>query len=125
MYEAIILKLKVGQFDISKIIDHVSKVNYSIKDFFIQNLFLIFAHKEEALRFSEKRKNNPDGNLPYVCLVNIKTDMVVVNLKCEAQELKLGKKFILWLLSEYDCDVTDEEGNDITSNICDYLADVK
>ena len=39
---------------------------------------------------------------------------ITVYQLCKAAELAFAKQFVTWLLSRYRCNVTDDEGDDLT-----------
>jgi len=101
-------------FDREHVEHYVAKLGFSCRDPIDETTYIVCSSPEILKYCYDQRKNHPEKGFPYVLIISFKTDAILIGQNCDKAERHLARQFVEWLLSHYDCKVTDDYGNDWT-----------
>lgn len=104
-----------GSFDVEQVAAAILPLGHALRDATVPSVFLIFmdADSREACRAA--RAADPKAPLPYVLLIDVKSERIAVNQFAGPEFAPWSRQFIEWLGSHYDCRVTNEDGEDLSA----------
>lgn len=104
-----------GEFDIAEAEKVISGLGYYWQCPLVPNLFLIFEDQQSRAKTDERHKLNPNERLPYVLLIQISEEEILINQFAGSDFDVYSRVFISWILKNYKCTVNNEMGTDLTN----------
>jgi hypothetical protein len=105
-----------GAIEPEQVASAVAAIGFSCRDEHDPTVFVIFPEADMRDAFREARRADPSSSFPYVPLITVAPDAVVLFTESGAEELRpLSAAFITWMMSHYDCEITNEFGSDMAA----------
>ena len=116
--EEIFIYPQEGLFDLSKIERHLSRIPFTSRDpVGDSNVFLACGSDEQLSYALSIRRANPEGSRPFVGIVQLQPDVVIVGQICNELTLKSLRGFVEWMLKDSPCRLVDDYGFDWTESV--------
>jgi hypothetical protein len=106
-----------GSFDTERVIEAVRPLGHSWQHPAVPAIFLIFRTETSKARCEASIARDPNGPLPYVLLIKVEPDEIVVNQFAGSDFAEYSRTFLTWLLANYACTASNEEGTDLTAHL--------
>jgi hypothetical protein len=114
MINSIFLHALTREFSVTNCRQFLLSHEDSVADPLETQIIMIGGFAETAEYLQSERLVNA-SQFPYCVLVNIDADCISIFQEYgSAQKLVSARRFLAWLLSVYQCRITDEYGNDLT-----------
>ncbi len=111
------LSPKQGNFDVDQVLAAVRPIGFSLQDPVVPELFMIFNSEEQRAQHAASLQANPDGPLPYVLIIKVGPDEILLNQFGGPAYAAHSRTFLTWLLAQYPCEAWNEEGTDLTGEL--------
>jgi len=114
--DGVYLTPKHGLFDVEKIESFLLAKPHSFRDPVNPTDCAIFVcESDELVTYArEKRITDPEGAMPSVCFVKVRPNCIFVGQRVEHRHIPICRGIVEWILSQYDCRIGDEYGDDWT-----------
>lgn len=114
MAEALYFTPVRGKFDTARVSAFVSTLGFPVQE---GSRFLLFSDAGESKRYEA----GPRKPTPFVCIITVLPDQISVAQLCDAEGLALSRRFVEWLMANYEVSIEDDEGDDVTGVPLDTL----
>lgn len=114
--EELTLKPLKGRFDVGRESEAILAIPHAWRDEFVPGLFLIFLDDERRAECAEQRRNAPEAPLPYVLLIRVQPDAVLVNQFAGPEYADASRAYLEGLAARHRCTVRNEAGLDLTEH---------
>jgi hypothetical protein len=105
-----------GSFDIDKVAEAIAGIGFPFRDEINPARFVISSDAESRDIFKKERLANPKAPLPFVLLVTVHPNEIIVSPIDDDPNLRaVSQKFVEWLTNTYECEVFNEFGTDIAT----------
>lgn len=111
------LSPRTGGFDTERVIEAIRPLGYSWQHPAVPAIFLIFLTETSRAACDASIARDPNGPLPYVLLIKVESDEIVVNQFAGSDFAEYSRTFLTWLLDNYTCTASNEEGTDLTAHL--------
>ncbi len=106
---------KSGTFDLETVASTIAGIGFPYRDVIEPTAFAIFSNAEDRDACREARIADPTSSFPYVLLVTVQPDEMVVYPVSSHPELRaFSVQFLEWMLQTYDCRIENDFGTDIS-----------
>ncbi|MCA8977220.1 MAG: hypothetical protein KDC98_21035 [Planctomycetes bacterium] len=103
-------------FDLAAAAAVVEAIGFPLHDPFVPSIWLVFLDAETRAVCEQARRADPKAPLPYVLLIDLAANEIMLNLFCGPDYAEHARAFLTWLGGHHrDCTVTNEEGTDLTA----------
>lgn len=103
-----------GEFDPALVAATIAGIGFPFQDEAYPTKFLISPDAPCRDFFQARRKENPQGNFPYLLIIEVTPS--AIRLASPGPEYNAyAREFILWLTTHYRCAVVNESGTDLTA----------
>lgn len=106
-----------GEFDVERVAEIIAPLGFSYRDEAVPAIFLVFDDAESRDVCRERRRQDPNSELPYVLLISVEPEEILVDQFGGPQFREYSRTFLTWLIANYKCRVRNEEGTDLTDAI--------
>jgi hypothetical protein len=106
---------KSGTFDLETVASAISGIGYPYRDVIEPTAFAVFSNAEDRDECQNARIADPTSSFPYVLLVTVQPEEIVVYPISSHPELRAHSvQFLEWMLKTYDCRIENDYGTDIS-----------
>ncbi|MFY0569915.1 hypothetical protein ACN28E_39635 [Archangium lansingense] len=106
-----------GGFDVERVAEVIRPIGFSYQAEAEPLVFLILRDEESREACRARRQSNPTAPLPYVLLIRVQPDEIIVNQFAGPDFSPYSRVFLEWLLANYECSVHNEERTDLTAEL--------
>jgi hypothetical protein len=106
-----------GSFDVEQVMAAVRPLGFALQDPTVPSIFMIFDNEVSRERCAAELKQNPEAALPYVLIIKIEPDEILLNQFAGPDYAEYSRSFLTWLLSQYPCEAWNEEGTDLSAHL--------
>ena len=104
-----------GSFDVETVAAAIAGIGFPYRDPFEPSAFAIFSKAEARDACSEARRADPSSSFPYVLIVTVRPDEIVVYPEGKQDDLRaLSLQFLEWILANYKCRIENDYGTDVS-----------
>lgn len=103
-----------GEFAVDAVAEAIAEIGFSFRDETDPSMFVVCSEEESRTIFQARRREDPSEGFPYVLLIQVSSGKVSVDPMPDSPLRDLARQFIDWLTSEYECNVINEFGTDLT-----------
>ena len=108
-----------GGFDLDQIEAEISALGCSFRDQAMPSMFVVASSQQERDRLQTQRNTHPEAGFPYVLLIQLSEEEVLVSPSPEGELAVHSARFIRWLAGTFSCTVTNDCGTDITARLAE------
>ncbi len=104
-----------GTIDVESVAAAITGIGFAYRDEIAPSAFAIFSEEDARDACKAARRANPSSTFPYVLLVTVRPDVVIVYPAVANPELRtLSMQLIEWLRGTYACRIENEFGTDMS-----------
>lgn len=105
-----------GAFDIEAVAEVLASIGYAYRDEVNPIAFAVFTQESARDECKRIRQADPRSTFPYVLRLVVRPQEMVVYPVADQDDLRaLTKKFLEWLVHNYDCRIENDFGTDIST----------
>ena len=101
---------KTGGFDMEAVVKEIAELGFSFRDEADPERFVVTADEELRDEFQRRRREDPESPFPYVLLIRVTRERIVVSPSTFEDEKPMTRRFVEWMLATYPCHVRNEYG---------------
>lgn len=102
-------------FDVEEVARALLAIPCAWRDERLPTLFLMFLDEKSRDERIAWRRAHPDDTLPYVLLVDVQPEHIVVNQFAGDRHAAQSRAFLEWLAGRHRCTVHNEAGVDLSA----------
>jgi hypothetical protein len=106
-----------GSFDVEAARAQVEALGFAWRHPGVPSIFLIFHDAESRANCDSAVSADPLARLPYVLLIDVKDDLIHVNLFAGPEYAETARPFLSWLHQKYQCSAWNEEGTELSEDL--------
>jgi hypothetical protein len=99
-----------GTFDVAAVARQIETLGFWFRDEADPTRYVVTTDRELRDEFERRRREDPESAFPYVLLIRLTPERIVVSPSTFADEKAMTQTFIAWLLATYPCRVANDYG---------------
>jgi hypothetical protein len=103
-----------GEFDVQRVAAAIGEIGFAFQDEAEPSMFVVCPDEECRQKFSEARKSHPSSGYPMMLLISVHSSKIYINQFAGRDFFDYSRQFMEWLFANYQVQVTDESGNDLS-----------
>lgn len=103
-----------GTFDVAAVEREIARLGFWFRDEADPTRFVVTNDQELRDEFQRRRREDPDSPFPYVLLIRLTPERIVVTPSTFNDEKPMTRAFVTWLLATYPSRISNYYGLDLT-----------